>query len=69
MVVQALYPVPEDLNVSTIPFPGFGNSVGNPSVPAGKDPFNTALPGLTFSVHKKPMFKTKMQPAMRFAMR
>lgn len=60
MVVQALFPVAEDLPVSTTPFPGFGNSVSNPAIPAAADPFNTALPGLSFSVHKKPTFKTKI---------
>lgn len=63
MVVQALFPVAEDLPVSTNPFPGFGNSVSDPSVPAAKDPFTTALPGLAFSVHKKPTFKTKISEA------
>lgn len=60
MVIQALFPVPEDLKVSTIPFPGFGNSTSNPAIPSGKDPFNTALPGLDITVHKKPMFKTRI---------
>lgn len=60
IIVQALYPVPEDPKVSTIPFPGFGNSAITPSLPAAKDPFNSSLPGLTFSVHKKPMFKTRI---------
>lgn len=60
---QALFPVAEELPVSTNPFPGFGNSTSDPSVPAAKDPFNSALPGLSFSVHKKPAFKTKITEA------
>ncbi len=49
--------------VSTEKFPGFGNSISNPTIPAAKDPFNTPLPGLTFSVHKIPMFRTKVSEA------
>lgn len=56
--VQALFNVLPELPMSTEPFPGFGNKTGDPTVPAGADPFNSALPGLAFSVHKKPMFKT-----------
>lgn len=61
--LQVLFPVSEDLPVSTNPFPGFGNSTVDPSIPAAADPFSTALPGLTFSVHKKPTFKTKVSEA------
>lgn len=60
VICQALFSVPEDLPVSTNPFPGFGNSVADPSIPAAADPFNTALPGLAMSVKKKPMFKTRI---------
>lgn len=60
---QSLFPAPPELPMSTTPFPGFGNSTTIPSIPAAKDPFNTPLPGLTYSVHKKPMFKTKVTEA------
>lgn len=60
MVCQALFPVLPELNVSTDPFPGFGNSTTTPSIPAGRDPFNTPLPGLSYGIKKKPMFKTKI---------
>lgn len=63
IVVEALVPIPEDLPVSTEPFPGFGNSISNPAVPQALDPFDSALPGLSFSVHKKPMFKTRISEA------
>lgn len=63
IVAETLHPVPPELPMSTEPFPGFGNSTINPTLPAGADPFNTALPGLTFSVHKKPTFKTKVSEA------
>lgn len=62
-LVQALFPAAEDLPVSTVPFPGFGNSVANPAIPAAADPASTSLPGLSFSVHKRPMFKTNIQEA------
>lgn len=57
---QALFPVLPELPVSTDPFPGFGNSPSTPSVPAASDPFNTSLPGLSYGIKKKPMFKTKI---------
>lgn len=63
LVIEALHPVAPEEYMSTTPFPGFGNSVSDPSIPAGADPFNTALPGLTFSVHKKPAFKTRIAEA------
>jgi len=63
VIVEALVPAPEDLPVSTNPFPGFGNSMSNPSIPQALDPFDSALPGLSFSVHKKPMFNTKISEA------
>lgn len=49
--------------MSELPFPGFGNSPIDPTKPAALDPFNSALPGLSFSVHKKPMFKTNIKEA------
>lgn len=60
MFCQALFNVPPELPMSTDPFPGFGNSTTTPSVPAAADPFNTALPGLAYSIHKKPYFKTRV---------
>lgn len=57
---QALFPVQPELPMSTTPFPGFGNSTTTPSIPAAKDPAKTALPGITYSVHKKPYFKTRV---------
>jgi len=61
--VESLHPVLPELPMSTIPFPGFGNSPTDPSVPAGANPVNTALPGLEFSIHKVPMFKTNIKEA------
>jgi len=60
IVVEMLCPVDPEERMSTDPFPGFGNSVSDPAIPAGADPFNSALPGLTFSVHKKPAFNTRI---------
>lgn len=60
---QALFPVGPEEYMSEIPFPGFGNSVANPAIPAAKDPFNSKLPGLAFSVHKKPSFRTRISSA------
>jgi uncharacterized protein (TIGR02217 family) len=57
---QALFPVGPEAYMSTTPFPGFGNSTTNPAIPAGKDPFNSALPGLTFDISKRPAFKTRI---------
>lgn len=59
-VLEPLHPVPPELPMSTTPFPGFGNSISNPAIPAALDPFNSPLPGLAFSVHKKPMFNTRI---------
>lgn len=61
--VQVAFPAAEEPNVSTVPFPGFGNSATNNSVPAAADPFNTPLPGLAFSVHKRPQFNTRISEA------
>lgn len=63
IICQALFPATEELPVSTIPFPGFGNSTIDPTKPAAADPFNTALPGLAMSVKKKPAFKTRISEA------
>lgn len=60
VVVEAFCPVDPEEVMSTEPFPGFGNSASNPAIPSGADPFNSALPGLAFSVHKKPTFKTRI---------
>lgn len=63
VLIETLMSLPPEEQMSTESFPGFGNSISNPSVPAGANPFNTALPGLTFSVHKKPMFNTRISEA------
>jgi hypothetical protein len=60
---QSLLPVFPEGNVSTEKLPGFGNSVANNAIPAAADPFSTALPGLSFSVKKKPVFKTNIKEA------
>lgn len=44
--------------MTSIVFPGFGNSSKNRTMPEGLDPASTALPGLAFSVHKKPIFRS-----------
>jgi hypothetical protein len=58
--LEVLQPIEPEPHMSTNPFPGFGNSASNPALPAAKDPFNTPLPGLSFSVHKKPRFSTRI---------
>lgn len=63
LLFETLHPVAPELSVSTDPFPGFGNSTADPSIPAGKDPAGTNLPGLAFSVHKKPFFATRVNGA------
>lgn len=45
-------------------FPGFGNSASDPSVPAAANPASSSLPGLSFSVRKKPMFSTRVSTAV-----
>jgi len=62
-VLESLQPVVPEFDMTTTPFPGFGNSTIDPTKPAAADPFNTALPGLAFSVHKKPLFKTNIHEA------
>jgi hypothetical protein len=60
VLIESLYPVGPEPYMSTIPFPGFGNSISDPSVPAAANPFSSGLPGLAFSVHKIPGFKTNL---------
>lgn len=60
MICQALFPVAEELPVSTNPFPGFGNSTIDPTKPAAADPFTSGLPGLAMEVKKSPSFKTNI---------
>lgn len=55
---------PLELPMSTEPFPGFGNDPDDPSIPAGANPASSVLPGLEFSVHKVPMFKTNIKEAV-----
>lgn len=63
LFVESLHPVAPEEYMSTEAFPGFGNSTGDPSVPAALDPFNSALPGLSYGVHKKPLFNTRVATA------
>lgn len=63
LICQVLFPDPPERPVSNENFPGFGNNEANPTIPAAADPFNSALPGLTYSVHKKPLFKTTIKEA------
>lgn len=63
VITQVLIPALPEPPVSEHPFPGFGNSLLNPTVPAAADPFYTDLPGLTYSVHKRPMFNTQIAKA------
>lgn len=58
--VQSLFPVGPEEFMSDVPFPGFGNGYPDPTVPAGANPINTSTPGLAWSVHKKPGFKTRI---------
>lgn len=46
--------------MTTNVFPGFGNSTTDPSVPAAADPASTVIPGVAFSVHRKPLWKTNI---------
>jgi len=63
LFVECLQPVGPEEYMSTESFPGFGNSTINPAIPAALDPFNSKLPGLAFSVHKKPGFRTRISDA------
>jgi uncharacterized protein (TIGR02217 family) len=63
ILLESLHPIQPEPHMSTEFFPGFGNNPTNPSLPAGLDPFNTSTPGLSFSVHKKPFFKTNINEA------
>lgn len=58
IAVEALAQVVEEDEMATEVFPGFGGPGWVPN-----DPFNSALPGLTFSVHKRPMFNTRKYEA------
>jgi hypothetical protein len=61
MVCQALFSVLPELPMSTDAFPGFGNSLSDHTKPMALDPFNSPLPGLSYGIHKKPMFKTNVK--------
>lgn len=63
LFLEALHPIAPEEYMATDTFPGFGNSTIDPSLPEGADPFSTALPGVSFSVHKKPNFKTRIAEA------
>lgn len=60
IVVEMLCPVDPEDRMATEYFPGFGNSTINPTNPAALDPFNSALPGLSIEVKKKPAFTTQI---------
>lgn len=45
--------------MSDLTFPGFGNSVNNPFIPEGLNPFQS-IPGLSISVTKEPSFDTSI---------
>lgn len=55
LVIDFLVPAPLEPVMYEREFPGFGSDV--------TDPFNTPLPGLTFSITKKPMFNTEIEEA------
>lgn len=63
MITQVIYPEVPEPPMSNTPLPGFGNSVADPAIPAAANPATSDLPGLTFSLHKIPMFKTNVQEA------
>lgn len=63
LIVEALHPIAPEEEMSTIPFPGFGNSTIDPTLPAAADPFHSSLPGLDITVHKKPMMKARVAEA------
>lgn len=62
-MIQAIFPVFPEPTMAELAFPGFGNSVADASIPAALDPFNSALPGLSINVRKKPMFRTNVKEA------
>lgn len=64
--VESLIPAPPEYVVVTAILPGFGNSTADPSIPEAANPSTGATPGLTFSVHKKPMFNTRVSEAVNF---
>lgn len=70
---EVLMLAPPEEVMTTLIFPGFGNSASDVSIPAGKDPASTLVRGVGYSVHKKPMFKTNIATAsggfeVRYAM-
>lgn len=58
--VELFCPVDPEAFMATEYFPGFGNSATDPVYPAAADPFNTALPGLSITVKKRPNFATQI---------
>jgi hypothetical protein len=60
---EVLMLVPPEEIMTTLIFPGFGNSATDVSIPAAKDPASTVMKGLAYSVHKKPLFKTNISSA------
>ena len=62
LVLEALIPVAPEPFMSNLAFPGFGNLASDNTKPAASNP-SAALPGLSFSIHKKPEFKTRISEA------
>ena len=63
LLIESIVINPPEEYMSTEKFPGFGNSQSDPSIPSAKNPFSSGLPGLAFSVHKKPSFRTRINSA------
>lgn len=64
VLMESLVPVPVEPFMIENVFPGFGNSITDPTKPAAADPFHTPLPGLTIEVSKTPLFKTKISESV-----
>jgi uncharacterized protein (TIGR02217 family) len=63
VLIESLQPVEPESHMLSTPFPGFGNNISNPAIPAAADPASSGLPGLAFSVHKIPLFNTNLDEA------
>lgn len=61
--IETICDNPVEPALVTLTLPGFGNAIGTPSIPAALDPASR-LPGLTFSVHKKPQFVTRVNESV-----
>lgn len=58
-MIESLIPVPPEPFMSALAFPGFGNLASDNTKPAASNP-SSSLPGLAYSIHKKPLFKTRI---------